>query len=192
MLTCHACMKRCLQTIIGESAVLTTSSAASFAASSRRYSRRSYATTAEGTRESRPLHSRNSNRNQPGTVAFAENKSNTGLAARPNRREEWLASRGVRPANNSSSNAKLDEDFVVRKHLTYLQDPLKLAEFVRRTLRDDDFETAEKVVRAASKNIQCTVSWNHLVDWQLSKGRMNAAIKTYNEVCIQFLSCQIH
>jgi pentatricopeptide repeat protein len=38
-------------------------------------------------------------------------------------------------------------------------------------------------VRAASKTIKCTVSWNHLIDWQLSKGKINGAIRIYNEVC---------
>lgn len=66
-----------------------------------------------------------------------------------------------------------------------MKDPLQLADFVRKTLRKDDFENAETLVRVASKDVQCTVSWNHLIDWQLSKGRMNAAIKTYNEVCIR-------
>jgi hypothetical protein len=68
------------------------------------------------------------------------------------------------------------------QQLRYLKDPLKLADHVRKTLLRDDFETAQKVVRAASRDVQCVVSWNHLVDWQLSKGFMNAAIKTYNEV----------
>lgn len=72
----------------------------------------------------------------------------------------------------------------MKKHFQYLQDPLKLAEYIRRTLRNDDFETAEKVVQYASKTLQCVVSWNHLVDWQLSKGRMNGAIKTFNEVWV--------
>jgi hypothetical protein len=72
---------------------------------------------------------------------------------------------------------------VLKKHPEYANDPLKLAEYTRKALRGDDFETAIAVVRAASKGIACTVSWNHLIDWQMTKGKMNAAIKTYNEVC---------
>jgi len=70
----------------------------------------------------------------------------------------------------------------MRRTLKLLKDPLKLAEHVRKCLKDDDFDTTLATVRAASKNVQCTVSWNHLIDWQLSRGKMNAAIKTYNEV----------
>jgi hypothetical protein len=71
---------------------------------------------------------------------------------------------------------------VLEKHPAYGNDPLKLAEFVRKALRGDDFDTAAAVVRAASKQIQCTVSWNHLIDWEMTKGKMNAALKIYNEV----------
>ena len=74
------------------------------------------------------------------------------------------------------------DNALVRKQLKYLKDPLKLAEHVRATLREDDFESAMAIVRAASKDTECIVSWNHLIDWQLSKGRMNGAMKTYNEV----------
>ena len=92
-----------------------------------------------------------------------------------------MESRGIRPADKAPKNS-LKSDFVIRKHLQYLKDPLKLADHVRRMLRADNFDETLEVVRAASKTVQCTVSWNHLIDWQLSKGRMNAAIKTFNEV----------
>lgn len=96
-------------------------------------------------------------------------------------RQQWFDSRGVRPANKP---AKVDEyqDYVVRKHLKYLKDPLKLAEHVRKCLREGDIETTLATVRAASKSMRCTVSWNHLIDWYLAHGRMKAAIRTYNEV----------
>ena len=70
----------------------------------------------------------------------------------------------------------------VRKELQFLKDPLVLAVQVRKYLREDEFEKTLALVRAASKDVQCTVSWNHLIDYEMSKGRMNAAIKTYNEV----------
>lgn len=71
-------------------------------------------------------------------------------------------------------------------HLRYLKDPLKLAEFVRQTLREDNYELAQSVVDEASASIECTVSWNHIMEWQLSKGKMNAAIKSYNDVSLVF------
>lgn len=77
-------------------------------------------------------------------------------------------------------------DFKKKKELDreilYLQDPLKLAENTIALLRKDDNEKALDLVRAASKQIPCTVSWNHVVDYEMSKGRIQKAVKIYNEV----------
>ena len=97
-------------------------------------------------------------------------------------RKKWLDSRGIRPPPSKKEKKVARTDRDIRHNLSYLNDPLKLADFVRQTLRKDDFSFAEEVVRAASKNTLCVVSWNHLVEWQLSKGKMNAAISTFNEV----------
>jgi len=70
----------------------------------------------------------------------------------------------------------------MEKHLEFLGDPLKLANDVLRTLGKDQFDEALDVVRHSSKNMPCVVSWNHLIDWQLSKGKINFAMKTFNEV----------
>jgi pentatricopeptide repeat protein len=97
------------------------------------------------------------------------------------KRQQWLDSRGVRPANKPAKK-EVDQDFVVRKHLQYLKDPLKLAEHVRRCLREGDIDTTLGIVRAASKSIECTVSWNHLIEWHLSQGKIRGALRIYNEV----------
>jgi hypothetical protein len=163
MFACQACMKRCLHTLVGDAAVLSSSRllqppAATFH-SSRRY--------------------------QQDYSALAERKSDapTGTPSTSSkRRQQWLDSRGVRPAHKPAKQP-LYEDFVVRKHLQYLKDPLKLAEHVRKCLRENEIDASLAIVRAASKTIKCTVSWNHLIDWQLSNGKINGAIRIYNEVC---------
>ena len=70
----------------------------------------------------------------------------------------------------------------LQEELRWLKDPLKLAENVIALLRRDEFQKALELVRLASKDIQCTVSWNHLVDYEMSKGRVTNASKVYNEV----------
>ena len=97
-------------------------------------------------------------------------------------RQKWLESRGKTPL--SKQREKDTDDPLVKRQLKHLKDPLKLAEHVRENLREDDFDSALAIVRAASKDTQCTVSWNHLIDWQLSKYKMKDAIKTYNEVLL--------
>lgn len=133
-----------------------------------------YATSSDVTRSSTREHQ------PPGSRQSQVYNSKTGIASTSNNRKQWLDSRGVRPSKPPKSSG----DKIIDQHLIYLKDPLKLAEFIRKTLRDGDFDTAQKVVRAASKDVQCIVSWNHLVDWQVTQGKLNAAIKTYNEVCM--------
>lgn len=70
----------------------------------------------------------------------------------------------------------------LEKELLYLPDPLKLANNTLNLLRQDDHVKALEVVRYASNKMSCTVSWNHIIDYNMSKGRVTPAIKTYNEV----------
>lgn len=70
----------------------------------------------------------------------------------------------------------------VLMHLRYLKDPIKLAEFVRNALRDDNYDLAVKVVHEASSSTPCIVSWNHIIEYNLNRGRMNQALKCYNDV----------
>lgn len=97
--------------------------------------------------------------------------------------------REVKPFDRSGQrNNALD--FKKKKHLDrellYLQDPLKLAENTIELLRNDDNEKALDLVRLASKKMPCTVSWNHLVDYEMSTGRVKDAVKIYNEVIRSF------
>jgi len=70
----------------------------------------------------------------------------------------------------------------VRKHLQHMEDPYKIAEHVEKTLQRDGFEEALRFTRTASKDRQCVVSWNHLIDYQFKQQRLHSAIKLYNEV----------
>lgn len=183
-------MKRCIQTIIGNSISLSARPSLS-SGTPRRPLRRSYASTTSVIDRKAIGHTNSpwtTGRRQPKEPKDTESKDSaeragynfTNRTTPPEDRQKWLDSRGVRPAHKKKP---LDNGFVVRKHLVYLKDPLKLADFTRDLLRDSgDFQVALKIVQAASKNIQCTVAWNHLIDFTLSQGKMNAAIKLYNEV----------
>lgn len=70
----------------------------------------------------------------------------------------------------------------LREELIYLRDPLKLADYVDSLLRKNGFEKAAELVRMAGRNIACTVSWNHLISYEMSQGRAYSAVKLYNEV----------
>ena len=66
--------------------------------------------------------------------------------------------------------------------LKYLKDPLRLANRVLVALRDGDEDKAFELVRAASKSIQCTVGWNHVINHLMGVGRLKDALKAYNDV----------
>ena len=70
----------------------------------------------------------------------------------------------------------------LRTELIYLRDPLKLGQRVQDLLRVGKAENALEMVRAASKSMECTVSWNFLVSHELQEGRIRGALKLYNEV----------
>ena len=70
----------------------------------------------------------------------------------------------------------------LQKELVYLKDPLKLAGQVRTILTKHDFDKALAMTRLASKDIQCTVAWNHIIDYLMSKRATKAALKVYNEM----------
>jgi hypothetical protein len=161
MFACHACRKHCLQTLFGETLVSSPSisrNTSLFQPTRRPYSSR--ITSVKQTSESREFKS------QPTPKSHGN--------ANPSR-QAWLESRGITPAYKKNDRA-------MKKNLSYLKDPLKLADYVRQALRNGDFEGTLETVRVASKDVRCVVSWNHLIDWQLSKGKVNGAIKTYNEV----------
>lgn len=59
---------------------------------------------------------------------------------------------------------------------------MKLADKTARLLETNDYYKALALVRAASKDMECVVSWNRLVDYNMAMGRVTAAVKIYNEV----------
>ncbi|KAF4632124.1 hypothetical protein G7Y89_g6000 [Cudoniella acicularis] len=179
MLSCSACIERCLQTLIGDSATASPSIRNVVASNIRRdsFSRR-FGSTSNSSISRRPDAS--SDHARPSRPSWSGHRFNPS-GIREIGTERLLETRGARVSNREF---KLEKSMgrILEKHPAYANDPLKLAEYVRKALRGDDFETALAVVRAASKDLSCTVSWNHLMDWQLTKGRMNAALKTYNEM----------
>jgi hypothetical protein len=168
MFTCRVCTRSCLRAVVGDSVAQTTRSQLSIP---QRQLSRSFTSNATGS---------DSYNYQPipqDEVPPDSTKRGTST------RQEWLDSRGQTPLHKKPAplDPRIDDKFIWK--LKQLQDPLKLASFVRKTLEEEDFEKALLYVRSASKNVQCVVSWNHLIEWQFSKGLLNPAIKTYNEVC---------
>lgn len=75
-------------------------------------------------------------------------------------------------------------DAHLQTELKYLNDPFKLAQHILYVLQTGNEQKALALVRLSSRNLANTVSWNHVVDWQMKQGKTSVAIDTYNEVCI--------
>ena len=71
----------------------------------------------------------------------------------------------------------------LEKEMRFLQDPVKLADNTVKLLKKDRTEKAGQLVKLASRSMACTVSWNHMIDYEMSKGRVSRAMTIYNDVC---------
>ena len=87
------------------------------------------------------------------------------------------------PRRTASSIAIETTRKLLKKEMQYLGDPMKLATNTLQLLkRPGQDEKAREMVRMASKSMECTVSWNHLIDFYMSEGRVATAMTTYNDV----------
>ncbi|OCK78978.1 hypothetical protein K432DRAFT_276254, partial [Lepidopterella palustris CBS 459.81] len=68
------------------------------------------------------------------------------------------------------------------EELRWLKDPLELANYVRSRLKKDKHVEMIDLVRMASSQMECVVSWNHLLDHTLAKGHVTSAVKLFNEM----------
>lgn len=200
MLDCRACMSRCIRTIFGDVLhgwpQLPYLQRYSPALANRRYpisARRRYHAAV---RISQATHKHASSRH--GSQGAARRQSTeaspslepwSDLPSRPGYGgTEKKSRRNVVPSRFSNASERITKDLDpteksrLEKELVWLQDPLKLAENTISLLKDNKSEKAIDIVRMASKNISCSVSWNHLIDYEMSKGSIHKAIKIYNEV----------
>jgi hypothetical protein len=86
---------------------------------------------------------------------------------------------------NLSRNAPPKYSKARQLELKYADDPLALAKFVDQRLSQGYEKESLDLVRLATKDgINCVVSWNHLMNNEFKKGRIQGAYKLYNEVRI--------
>ncbi|RHZ44958.1 uncharacterized protein CDV56_101372 [Aspergillus thermomutatus] len=71
----------------------------------------------------------------------------------------------------------------VKMELKWLMDPKALADRVAKILKADNVALAVALVRTAQKeNMECSVAWNHLLQYCMEKNQPKAAWKLYNEM----------
>ena len=108
----------------------------------------------------------------------ASHRDNTATHASP---KQVAAESPPSPERRERRITGRNED-ALKIELKYLQDPFKLAEHVRYTLRNMDPDKALDLCRLASKRQEVIVAWNHCIDWFMSCGKPWQAISVYNEM----------
>ncbi len=91
----------------------------------------------------------------------------------PQDTEEGLPGRKAKPSSL---------EWAVKKQLKYMDDPFVIGRRVEKVLAEHNFDEAVLLTRQASKKASVVVSWNHLIEYEMKRGRLNHAIKLYNEV----------
>ncbi|KAI0481145.1 hypothetical protein GGR56DRAFT_629044 [Xylariaceae sp. FL0804] len=120
-------------------------------------------------------------------TAFARNSLSSSSSYKKNPR---YPKNNALAASNPSSSSSYKRDprnprsnaLAASNPSNYLDDPLHIANRVEQILAKDDFDTALSLVKKTSINNKVTVSWNHLIDYQLKQGKLRAGLKTYNEM----------
>lgn len=72
----------------------------------------------------------------------------------------------------------------LQKELRYLGDPRKLADHVLHLLQEGGGDKAYELIKMGSRKLPCTVSWNHLIDFEMSQGRVANACSIFNDVWV--------
>ncbi|KAL1589625.1 hypothetical protein WHR41_01740 [Cladosporium halotolerans] len=92
------------------------------------------------------------------------------------------ATKGVQQSETKARGIQIENKKALEMELRWLKDPLKLSEHVKYTLRCEKPDKALDLCRVASKEMNCVVSWNAVIDWLMRKSKINDALKIYNEM----------
>lgn len=189
MLTCRACLRRCLEPLNPQA-----SSANTLRPNAHPLVRQSQQRLLSTRNLDRSVESRPPNPTQVKKLARnGEEPWKNSMQEQSQKRREREALRrrpetGVE-APNLAKLGRRDPAMSVsewerrKKELRHLQDPLELAKFVRQELaKDKPTQEVLQLVRMASQSMECVVSWNHIIDHYLAKSRVSDALKVYNEV----------
>ena len=162
MLTCYACIHTCIRSLFSD--VIATP------ASPLRVRRLA---------DRHALQRRQASGRMARVHAFAESTE----LARPGSKLQDSPQGSGRPTTLSRETEGLTK-LQLQQELRYLGDPLKLADHTVGLLKQDELQKALDIVRLASRTTTCVVSWNHIINYDMTKGKVASALKTYNEVCL--------
>ena len=182
MLDCPGCLQRCFRAVVYRSKPLNASRRQSsvFTPSGDQLHRfRPHSTAVEPSQERGFITARQQARRVSKERWYPPQEENARILAHKHRAhgpKDTTFSPDIQPSRSDLGERQLQSE------LAYLKDPLKLSDRIWNLLHQDDSEKAIALARMASSKLPCVVSWNHIIDWHMSKGKVNTAMKIYNEV----------
>lgn len=189
MLYCTSCLRRCLRHLIGDafdSAIVQRPYSASIATHRAgrvtHGSSKSYATAAAAYLERRKSEEDGASQAVPTIGRSGKARWRQDLTERSPRKYPSATTPFDEGGSTELFGVPQFDRAVLEKELRYLHDPLKLADHTISLLKKDDYHKALELVKLSSRNMSCTVSWNHLMDYEMYKGRVSNAIMIYNDV----------
>ncbi len=189
MFYCTTCIRRCLRDRIGDafdSAIVQRPYAAPI--TTHRPGRvthgpcKSYATAAGAYLDRRKSEGDGKGQAVPTTGRYARGRWRQDPIERSPRKHSSVTTPFEEGGSSELSRVPQFDKAVLEKELRYLHDPLKLADHTINLLKKDDYHKALELVKMSSRNMSCTVSWNHLMDYEMYTGRVSNALKIYNDV----------
>ncbi|KAJ3474102.1 hypothetical protein NLG97_g9991 [Lecanicillium saksenae] len=115
---------------------------------------------------------------QPATFVAGRRYASAGSAA--------PAELAVEPSVGKSAGQKKKKKKpsikAIAKQMEYIQDPWVLGKYIEDLLGKDKFDDAIMTVQLASKKMEAVVSWNQLIDYQLSRDKMKIALGIFNDM----------
>ena len=189
MFYCTTCLRRCLRDLAGDafnSAIAQRPYSASLVAHKAgrvtHSSSKSYATAASAYLDRRESEEDGTGQAAPTIGRSGRARWRQDLTERSPRKHPSATTPFKEDGSSELSRVPQFDRAVLEKELRYLHDPLKLADHTINLLKKDEYHKALELVKMSSRNMSCTVSWNHLMDYEMYKGRVSNALKIYNDV----------
>ena len=90
-------------------------------------------------------------------------------------------SREDREVKQQARTQELAAQYALKK-LKVIDDPFHIGQAVVASLKKDQFDNALALTEKASRTMNVVVSWNAILAYQLGKGEIKTAFKTFNNV----------
>ena len=188
MLECNACLLRCLRAVCHDvsSSVLINSIRPLLRLRVERSNRTSWRHASSLAVDKRKTHASLSSvdRRKTRTLSPSVDRGNGHAARGENAIMRAVRSRALDNAKFSPDNVTKEQWRRLKLELPWLDgDRLRVLRRTKQLLKDHRQAEALELVKLASRQQECTIAWNAILEDLMSQHKVNEAFSTYNDVC---------